>query len=200
MKFVAGVALALCVSTSAFAAERLPPIPLDKMSAEQKPVAEKIMGSRNRISGPFNVLLRSPELADRLQNVGAYVRYNSVIPKNLSEFAIMVTARQWNSQLEWHLHYPEATGAGVKPQVLADLAAQKRPAGMSADEDLVYDFATALHRDKGHMNDALFEKARTRFGEKGVVDLIGINGYYAAVAMTINAGNVPLPEGAKAPW
>ena len=96
--------------------------------------------------------------------------------------------------MEWELHYPEAIAAGVKHRVLDDLAMKKRPRGMNADETLVYDFSTAMHRDKGHVPNKLFNTVKQRFGEKGLVDMVGINGYYDAVAMTINAAKVPPPN------
>lgn len=197
MKLVAGTLFAMLlaapVTAPAMAQERFPVLTPQQMTPEQKKVADKIMGSRKNLSGPFNPWLRSPELADRFQNVGEYVRYNSAIPKNLSEFAILITARSWTSQIEWQIHYPEAIAAGARRQVLDDLAAGKRPRGMSADESLVYDFSIAMHQNKGHVSDRLFAAVKRRFGEKGLVDLIGINGYYDAVAMTINAAEMPLP-------
>lgn len=192
------LALAL-LAASAPSAERFPPLTPEQMTAQQKAVAERIMGSRKSLSGPFSVWLRSPVLADRMQQVGEYVRFNSSIPKSLSEFAIMVAARQWSSQLEWHLHYREAVGAGVPPALLADLAANRRPAGMQADEALVYDFSMAMHCGRGRAPDALVESVRSRFGDQGTVDLIGIASYYGAVAMTINVGKTPLPDGVEPP-
>lgn len=179
--------------------ERFPPLTPEQMTAEQKQVAERIMGSRKSLSGPFSIWLRSPELADRMQQVGEYVRFNSTIPKRLSEFAIMVAARQWSSQLEWHLHYREAVGAGIRPALLTDLAANRRPAAMQADEALVYDFSMAMHCGRGHAPDALVDAVRSQFGDRGTVDLIGIASYYGAVAMTINAGQAPLPDGVEPP-
>jgi 4-carboxymuconolactone decarboxylase len=199
MKWIFGALAAFCLTAPALAQERFPVLTPQQMTPEQKKVADKIMASRKNLSGPFNPWLRSPELADRFQNVGEYVRYHSAIPKPLSEFVILITARNWTSQVEWQLHYPEAIAAGVKQQVLDDLAVKKRPRGMNADETLVYDFSTAMHRDKGRVSDALFNAVKKRFGEKGLIDLIGINGYYDAVAMTINAAEVPLPNAGPPP-
>ncbi len=194
MKWVFGALAAFCLVAPAWAQERFPALTPLQMTPEQKTVADKIMGSRKNLSGPFIPWLRSPELADRFQNVGEYVRYNSAIPKPLSEFTILITARDWTSQVEWQIHYPEAIAAGMKRQVLDELALNKRPHGMSTDESLVYDFSIAMHRDKGRVSDPLFDAVKKRFGEKGVIDLIGINGYYDAVAMTINAARVPLAD------
>jgi len=199
MKSIAGALAALCLMSSAGAAERFAQLAPEQMTPQQRKVADAIMQSRKNLGGPFNAWLRSPELADRLQNVGEYVRYNTALPKSLSEFAILITARKWTSQVEWQIHYPEALAAGVNASILADLAANRRPKGMSADQALVYDFTIGMQRDQGRISDALFEAVRTRFGEKSVVDLIGLNGYYDAVAMTINVAGVPLPAGVKPP-
>ena len=197
----AGAALLACLvlAAPARAAERLPQLTPEQMTPAQKQVSDKIMGSRRSLSGPFSAWLRSPELADRFQAVGEYLRFSGALPKPLREFAIMITAREWTSQLEWQLHYKEAVTAGIKPEILAALAKGERPVGMSADETLVYDFSTAMHRDRGRVSDALFEGVRGRFGEQGAVDLIGLNAYYDAVSMTINAAQVPLPAGVEPP-
>ena len=199
MKWIPGALVSLWLIVPASAEERFPTLTPQQMTPDQKKVADKIMASRKNLSGPFNPWLRSPELADRFQNVGEYVRYHSAIPKPLTEFAILITARTWTSQVEWELHYPEAIAAGVKQQMLDDLAARKRPHNMNADEALVYDFSTAMHRDKGHVSDTLFSAVRKRFGERGLIDLIGINAYYDAVAMTINAAEVPPPNAGPLP-
>jgi 4-carboxymuconolactone decarboxylase len=199
MKWIAGT-LALCLASSAAqAADRFPMLKPSEMTPRQKEVADAIMASRKNLSGPFPAWLHSPEMADRFQRAGEYVRYKTDLPKALSEFVILVTAREWTSQIEWYLHVPEATAAGLSPKIIADLAAKKRPAGMTADQAMLYDFSLHLHRDKGHVPDALFNQVKARFGDKGVVDIIGINGYYTAVAMTINAAEQPMPPGVKPP-
>src|SRR5919199_307234 len=119
------------------AAERFPSIPLERMTPEQRKVAEAIMsGPRRSMSGPFNAWLRSPELADRLQKVGEDIRFNTTPPHRLNEFAILITAREWSSQYEWYAHYPLAIKAGLDPKVAADLAEGRRPAGMQEDEKI----------------------------------------------------------------
>jgi 4-carboxymuconolactone decarboxylase len=198
MRWIAGV-LGLSFLIAANAAERFAQLSPDAMAPEQRKVADSIMQSRKNLGGPFNAWLRSPELANRLQGVGEYVRYDTGFEKALSEFAILITARAWTSQVEWQIHYPEALAAGVDPAILGSLAANRRPNGMSADQTLVYDFTIGMQQKKGRISDALFEAVRARFGEKGVVDLIGLNGYYDAVAMTINAAGVALPAGTKPP-
>ena len=193
MKWIFGLVAAVSLVSPAVAQARFPIPAREQMTPEQKKVVDKILASRGNLSGPFSSWLPSPEMADRFQSAGEYVRYHSVIPGALHEFVILVTARDWTSQVEWQIHYPEAIKAGVKKQILDDLAANKRPAGMSMDQALVYDFSIAMHKDKGRVSDAVFNAAKKRFGEKGVAELIGINAYYDMAAMAINAGRVPLP-------
>ena len=191
--------LMFLLGAPAFAADRFPEIPLDKMTPEQRKVAEAIMsGPRGRLSGPFNAWLRDPELGDRLQKVGEHIRFKSVLPARLNEFAILITARHWTSQYEWFAHYPLAMQGGLDPKVAADLAAGRRPRGMGEEEAIVYDFSTQLHRH-GTVTDAVYDKALAKFGEQGVMDLIGVNGYYDIVSMTLNVAKVMPPVGEKLP-
>jgi 4-carboxymuconolactone decarboxylase len=181
------------------AAERFPDLKPDAMSPEQKAIADAIAsGPRKSISGPFKAWLRSPILADRLQKVGEYIRFQSSLPKPLNEFTILIGGRYWNSQFEWAYHYPLAIKAGVKASVLDDLSHGKIPAGMSEDEALVYTFTTELRRDKT-VSDATYAKALARFGERGIVDLTAISGYYDTVCMTLNVAQVPVPSDSTAP-
>ena len=141
------------------ATERFPDLKPEAMSPEQKAIADAIAsGPRKSISGPFKAWLRSPALADRLQKVGEYLRFQTSLPKPLNEFAILIAGRYWNSQFEWAYHYPLAIKAGVSAAVLADLSDGKVPAGMSADETLVYDVSTELRRDRT-VSDATYAKA-----------------------------------------
>ncbi|TDH63640.1 carboxymuconolactone decarboxylase family protein [Dankookia rubra] len=192
-------ALACGLAGAAAAQERFPELKLDQMTPEQRKVAEAIMaGPRGRMSGPFNAWLRSPEIADALQNVGAKVRYKSSIPPALNEFAILITAREWTSQYEWYAHHPLAMKAGLPPQVAAELAQGRKPEGMDADTALVWQFCTELHRNHV-VSDATYAAARQRFGEQGVVDLIAVSGYYVTVSMTLNVAQVGLPPGVAPP-
>jgi len=179
--------------------DRFPVLPLDAMTPAQRAAAEAIMaGPRKGLRGPFNAWLRSPELAARLQKVGEYIRFETSLPRRLNEFAILITARVWTAQFEWYAHHPLAIEAGLNPAVAADLAAGNRPAAMADDEAAVYDFVTELNRDRA-VSDATFAAARDALGEQGVVDLIGVCGYYTAVSMTLNVARAPLPEGVEAP-
>jgi 4-carboxymuconolactone decarboxylase len=200
MKIAIGVAAGLLVAgTHAQAADRFPELTLDNMTPQQKQVAESIMtGPRKSLSGPFNAWLRSPELGDRLQKVGEYIRFKTSLPPRLNEFAILIAARYWTAQYEWYYHYPLAIKAGLDPKVAAALAAGKRPAGMQDDEKIVYDFCAELRKTR-NVSDASFNAAVARFGEQGVIDLIGVSGYYDTVSMTLNVAHVGLPDGETPP-
>ncbi|AWN49905.1 4-carboxy muconolactone decarboxylase [Methylobacterium terrae] len=167
------------------------------MSPAQKSAADAILsGPRKSLDGPFNAWLRSPELGDRLQKVGEYLRFNSSLPRDLNEFAILITGQHWSSGYEWFAHYPLAIKAGLKPEIAADLKAGRRPAGMSADEALIYDFSTQLHRDR-QVSDRVYKGVVDRFGEQGAMDLIAVNGYYDLVCMTLNVARVQPPAGSE---
>jgi 4-carboxymuconolactone decarboxylase len=186
LKFTLVVGGLLAASAVAVAEERFPRLPLEEMSPTQRTVAESIMGTRKRIAGPFNAWLRSPKLADRLQAVGAYLRYESPLPGDLRELAIMVTAKQWGAQEEWDLHYDPSLAAGLSKDLLAELDRGLRPRELTAEQAIVYDFTIAMHADKARISDDLFQKAKAALGEQGVIDLVGVCGYYAAIAMTLN--------------
>ncbi len=169
------------------------------LNPDQLKVYRELMaGPRGGVRGPFNALLRSPVLADRVQKLGEFLRFESSIPARLNEFAILITARHWNAQYEWFAHYPHAMKGGLKPEIAADLAQGKRPAGMQADEAVVYDFCKELHENKV-VSDATLKKAFDQFGERGVVDLIAVSGYYTLVSMVLNVDKQPLPNGTPPP-
>lgn len=179
--------------------ERLPPLPPEGMTPRQREVAEAISGGpRGGLRGPFQAWLRSPEVADRFQRVGEYVRFQSSIPPALNELAILVTAREWTAQFEWHAHHALAMKAGLPPAIAEAIARGERPEGMDADQRAVYDFAAELHRERA-VSDAVYAAVAERFGERGVVDLVAACGYYVAVAMTLNVARVPLPDGSPPP-
>jgi 4-carboxymuconolactone decarboxylase len=178
---------------------RFKPLGESEMTEAQRKVYKEIAsGPRGGVRGPFNALLRSPELADRAQKFGEYVRFNTSLPERLKEFAILITARHWTAQYEWHSHNIHAVKAGLAPGIAADLARGKRPAGMQDDEAAVYDFCKELHENKA-VSDSSYKAVADKFGERGVVDLIGISGYYTMVSMVLNVGRHPLPGGVSAP-
>ena len=201
----------IAMHKAALAADRFPPLDADKLTPEQQKLAQALVAgprgggdagpdavAKMLKRGPFNAYMRSPELGMRLQAVGEFVRYKTSLPQRLNEFAILITARYWTSQYEWYAHHPLAMKAGLDPKIAAQLAQGRRPSGMKDDEAAVYDFSTELHRAK-KVTDATYARAVKLLGEQGVMDLIGVNGYYTAVSMTLNVAEVGLPEGEKLP-
>jgi 4-carboxymuconolactone decarboxylase len=187
-------------SAIALTGERMATIPLDKMSPAQRSVADAIMsGPRKSIGGPFNAWLRSPELADRLQKIGEYIRFSTSLDKRVNEMAILMTAQAWGSQYEWYAHAPLALKAGLDPAIVAAIGAGRRPDKMKDDEAIVWEFTTQLRRDHG-VDDTIYAKALEKFGEQGIVDLIGVNGYYDTVSMTLNVARVAPPAGEEIPF
>jgi 4-carboxymuconolactone decarboxylase len=195
-------ALSLLFAGSALAltGERFAEIPLDQMTPAQRTVAEAIMsGPRQKMSGPFNAWLRSPELADRLQKVGEYVRFKTSLDKRLNEMAILMTAQYWSASYEWYAHAPLAAKAGLAPEVIKALGEGKKPDNMKDDEAIVWEFTTQLRRDHG-VDDAIYARALEKFGENGIMDLVGVNGYYDVVSMTLNVAHVVPPKDAELPF
>ncbi len=179
---------------------RFPDLKREQMTEAQKRVYESIAGGpRGGVRGPFGPLLRSPELADRVQKLGEYLRFNTSLPERLNELAILINARFWDSRYEWCAHRPLAIKGGLAESIAGDLARNKRPANMKPEEELVYDFCTNLHRQH-FVDDALFRRAVATLGEQGVIDLIAVSGYYTLVAMVLNVAGIPLPSGEKSPW
>src|SRR5262245_41761620 len=173
------------------AQDRLPPIPAEKMTAEQKKAVDDFRAARqNEPSGPFLPLLRSPEVMTRMRALGDYLRYKSALPPRLSEFVILITSRQWNQPYEWNVHYPIAINAGVSPNVAIAIAEGRRPEQLTEDEEILYNFSMELQNSKG-VSDATYARALSRFGEQGVIDTIGIAGYYSSLAMVLNTARTP---------
>jgi 4-carboxymuconolactone decarboxylase len=194
---VAGFALCMLQTFAAMAQDRLPPIPPEKYDEAQKKAAAEFLAARKvPVFGPFEPLMRSPELMNQARAMGDYLRYKPAVGTTLSELVILVTAREWTQDYEWHVHQPIALKAGIKPEILDAIRDGRRPVGMSEAQEIVYDFSDELHRNK-RVADATWERALKKFGEQGVVDLVGINGYYTFLAMTMNASRYPLPPGGK---
>jgi 4-carboxymuconolactone decarboxylase len=189
----------LGLSVLVVAQDRMPSISLEKMNDLQKKYAEEIIkGPRGALYGPFVPLIRSPELMDRAQRMGEYLRYKSAIGNKLSELVILVVARHWTQQVEWYIHEPIAIKAGIKPEVVQAIAVGRRPSGLSEDEEIVYDFCSELHANKC-ISDTAYDRALARFGEQGVIDMLGINGYYTFLAMIMNGTRTAVPDGKPAP-
>ena len=177
--------------------DRFKPLTYETMTPEQKKLTDNILNSeRKSMSGPFNALLRSPEMGDLAQQLGAYIRFRTSLPHRVNEMAILMTARAWTAQYEWYAHKSLALEAGLKPAIIDAIAEGKRPASMQPDEEVVYNFCTELLNTR-QVSDSTFQAATKAFGERGVVDLIGATGYYQLVSALLNVDRYPLPPGAK---
>lgn len=177
-------------------APRMPMIPDDQMTeAQRTAVRDIIAGPRGHLVGPFIPLLRSPDFMNRLQKTGEYLRFNSAFEPRRSEMIILMTARVWSQAFEWIHHRPIAEKAGLSADIINAIAAGQRPAKMAEDEATIYDFIDELSRNRS-VSDATYARAKEQFGERGVVDMIGIHGYYSLLAMILNVSRAPLPDGA----
>jgi len=179
---------------------RFPQLTVEKLSEQQKPLADQILKvSSVGLGGPYNPLLRSPVLGQRMFDLLYYLRWNTSVPLRLNEFAILIVGRQWRSQVEWFAHAPLAIKAGLSPDVVAELKANKRPANMKPDEAVVYDFVTELAA-KHEVSDATFKRAKETLGEQQVVDLTATAGTYVTVAMILAMAEEGVPPGKELPF
>jgi 4-carboxymuconolactone decarboxylase len=178
-------------------AERMPPIADGDLTEEQRQAAEAFKEGRGyAVHGPFAVMLRSPEVMLRATAMGDYLRFRNALPRRVSEMVILVTAREWTQQFEWTYHYRYAMEAGLAPEIADAIGEGRRPPGMAEDEDAAYEFAIELHHRKG-VSDATYARALALFGERGVIDLTGIGGYYSFLAMMMNVARTPAPADTK---
>jgi len=182
--------------------ERLPAIPSEQWTDEQKKVAAVIAsGPRGEVRGPFLALLRSPGLAHTVQQVGEYLRFNSPLDRRIAEMATLIAARHWTQQYEWQSHYKHAMKAGLSPAIATAIAEGRRPTGMAKDEEALYDMLTETLHNKS-VCDATYAQAVKVLGEQSVVELVAVAGYYAMLAMILNIGRKALPAGQEPmlPW
>jgi 4-carboxymuconolactone decarboxylase len=187
------------MAASAGAQDRMPPIPADKLTdAQKKAIAEFKTARSAEISGPFVPLLRSPEVMSRARAMGDYLRFKSSLPPRLSEFVILLTARRWTQQYEWNAHQPLAVQGGLRGEITKAIADGRRPDGMAEDEEAVYALWDEVQRNQS-VSDATYAKAIARIGEQGVIDVLGITGYYTMLAMVMNTTRTPLADGVKPP-
>ena len=194
-----GLASAAGAEAAEGVADRMPPIPSDKWTDAQKKAAEEITsGPRKELVGPFIPLLRSPEFMSRLQKVGEYLRFNTKLGSNISEFIILIIARQWTQQFEWYSHESLALKAGVKEDTIKSIAEGQRPAAMTPDEEMIYDYISELRLHQS-VSDPAYAKVINRFGEQGVIDITGLCGYYTLLGMLMNVTRTPLPPGKTPP-
>jgi 4-carboxymuconolactone decarboxylase len=179
--------------------DRFKPLTYDQLTPAQKTLVEHLYaGERGGMNGPFNVLLRSPEMGDKMQQLGAELRFHTSLPPKLRELAIIMTGRAWNAQYEWYAHSRLAVQNGVSQSIVDAIAAGKRPAKLDSDEAIVYNFVDELLMTK-QVSDPVYHAAVNKLGERGVVDLTALVGYYHIVSMLLNIDRYPLPDGAPPP-
>lgn len=197
-------------NTSTTDTRRFRLIPEVNLTPEQRALSDAIKsGPRARLAssgaskpgplgGPFNIWLRSPGIGDLVQKLGEEIRFRSSLAGKLNELVILIVSRRWTSQYEWVAHHKLALEGGLDPAIAADIAQGRRPENMDADETIVYNFSHELH-DTQQVSDATYKAALERFGERGVVDLISVNGFYVLVSMCLNVDGTPVPPGTPLP-
>jgi 4-carboxymuconolactone decarboxylase len=179
---------------------RFPQLTLDQLNDQQGPLARQIVEvSSVGLAGPYNPLLRSPVLGQRMFDLLYYLRWQTSVPLKLNEFAILIVGRQWRSQVEWFAHAPLAVKAGLSPAIVAGLKADKRPLSMPPEETAVYDFVTEL-TTRHAVSDETFDRTRKILGEQQVVDLTALVGTYTTVAMILAMAEENVPPGKEPPF
>src|ERR1700722_15943651 len=179
---------------------RFPQLTMDQLDEQAKPLGEEIMKiSSTGLGGPYNAMLRSPVLAQRLFDLFHYLRWQTSVPTRLNEFAILIIGRQWRSQVEWCAHAPIAAKAGLSADIIAELKAGKRPSIMAEDEAVVYDFVTELTTTQ-KVSDETFARAKKLFNDQQIVDLTGVAGNYVMVAMMLAMAEETTPPGKEPPF
>jgi 4-carboxymuconolactone decarboxylase len=190
---------AVILASPLAAQDRMPPIPADQLSDAQKTAAQAFAEGRGyALRGPFVPLLRSPEVMLRAKAMGDYLRFKSVLAPRLNEMVILITAREWTQQYEWNAHHPAALKAGLRREIADAIADGSRPAGMAEDEEIAYDMATEILRLK-RVSEPTYRRAVAKFGEQGVIDLLGVVGYYNFLAIVMNATRTGMPQGVAEP-
>jgi 4-carboxymuconolactone decarboxylase len=191
----ATVFVVMGLSMTAIAQDRMPPIDPERLTEAQKQAVAEFGAARHvPPSGPFVPLLRSPEVMNRARAMGDYLRYNSVLPPRLSELAILIAARQWTQNYEWDAHAALAARGGLSAEIIEAIAAGRRPDRMADDEDSLYRLCTELHQNRS-VSDPTYARALALFGEQGIIDIVGISGYYTLLAMVLNTARTPVPDG-----
>jgi 4-carboxymuconolactone decarboxylase len=179
---------------------RFPQLTMDQLDEKQKPLGEQVMKvSSVGLAGPYNPMMRSPVLGQRLFDLFHYLRWETSVPTKLNEFAILIIGRQWRSQVEWYAHAPLAAKAGLSPEIIAELKANRRPSNMAEDEALVYDFVTELTTTQ-KVSDETFARAKKVFGDQQIVDLTAVVGNYVMVAMMLAMAEESVPPGKEPPF
>jgi 4-carboxymuconolactone decarboxylase len=182
----------LAVTVPVMAQDRMPPIPADKMTDAQKQAATLFKANRGQeVFGPFIPLMRSPEVMLRTMALGDYLRYKTVLGNPLNEFVILLTARHFTQHYEWSIHYPIAMDGGLNAGIAKAIAEGRRPAGMSADQELAYEFSMELLQNQS-VSDATYARAIARFGEQGTIEMVGVVAYYTFQSMVLNTARTPV--------
>ena len=179
---------------------RFPQLTKEQLTNAQKPLADEILKvSSVGLGGPYNPLLRSPVLGQRMFDLLHYLRWETSVPLKLNEFAILIIGHQWRSQVEWFAHAPLALKAGLSPDIVAELKAGKRPSNMPAEEAAVYDFVTEL-TTKHAVSDETFGRAKKLLGDQQVVDLTTVSSTYISIAMLLAMSEETVPPGKEPPF
>jgi len=191
-------AIILCLIPGASMSQtRMPAITEDQYTEAQHKAAQEFLATRQTpVFGPFIPLIRSPELMLRVKEMGDYLRFKNSLGPMLSEFTILIMAREWSQDYEWYVHHPLAMKAGLKPEIAEAIFEGRRPNGMAADEEAVYDFVTELNHSK-RVSGTTYERAVRQVGEQGVIDLAGLQGFYTLIAMVLNVSRFEVPAGAR---
>jgi len=193
------IAVSALLASPLQAQDRMPPIPADKLTDAQKKAAETFAEGRGyQVRGPFVPLIRSPEVMLRAKAMGDYLRFKSTLGPRLNAMVILITAREWTQQYEWNAHRPEAMKAGLRGEIADAIADGRRPLGMAEDEEIAYDMVTEILRLK-RVSDATYGRAVAKFGEQGVIDLLGVIGYYNFLAIVMNATRTAMPANVAEP-
>lgn len=179
--------------------DRMPPIPDDKLTDAQREAKRDIeSGARGELRGPYWPILRSPGFLKSVHRVGEYTRYHCPLDQRINEMATLMGARAWTQQYAWNAHYGKAIKAGLKPEIATAIAEGRRPDGMAKDEETLYDFVTEMLTNKS-VSDPTYEKTVAQFGEAGVIDILGIVGYYSMLAMIMNVARTRMTDGRPLP-
>ena len=202
MKFSLGLVilgltgLACAQAPAPLRGDRFKPLADDQMTPEQKKMADLVMSGKIQggTGGPFNILLRSPVLGEAVVRYGEYVRFKTPLPIKLNELAVLITTRYWTAQFPWYAHHRAALQAGLDEAIIGAIAVGRRPVSMQPDEEAVYTFCNELLKTS-EVSDATFRAAKDKLGEAGVVELLGVVGYYGTVSMLVNTDRYPLPDG-----
>jgi len=187
------IVLFLCLASIGYAQDRMPPIPTADLTSDQAGAVAQLVEARGYgPQGPWISLLRSPEVLNRARAMGDYMRYNTSLTPRLSEFVILMTASEWGQTYEWYAHHQIALDAGLDRGIVVALAQGQPLEGLAEDEELLYDFFSELNDDRS-VSDSTYARMINMFGEKGVIDTVGIIGYYTLLAMAMNTAQTPAP-------